>query len=162
MKNLLLMIICSATVFAANVVAAPSNEPLDPAINAAAHKIYDQVLSPFCAGRLLSDCPSQASADLKREIYQKLENGQSPDSVIQDLYVIYGAKIKAVPGHSGFDLVAWLAPLFFFVGGGVLLAIWLKRHRFNTVTPADEVPLSPEMQRKIDDLVQDEDNSSAT
>lgn len=50
---------------------------LDPNFNKQAHQIFYQTLSPFCPGRLLSDCPSTAATELKDKIRIKLNAGES-------------------------------------------------------------------------------------
>jgi cytochrome c-type biogenesis protein CcmH len=100
--------------------------------------IYAEVLSPFCPGRLLSDCPSGAARDLKKEIRAKLELGQSREQIIDSLYTLYGEDIRAAPEFSEFGIVAWVAPIIFLLVGFVIILAWLKLSKKNTVDSASE------------------------
>lgn len=86
-------------------------------LDAAADEVYQQVLSPFCPGRALSDCPSQKAHDLKAEIRGQLAQGAVAEDVLEGVFARYGDQYRAVPGYAGFGLVAWLGPLLFLVLG---------------------------------------------
>lgn len=88
--------------------------------------ISTEVLSPFCPGRALSDCPSNAASDLKKEIRTRLANGQSEEDVYDYLYTLYGGEIRAAPEFASFGIVAWLAPAFFLLAGFLIIVLWLR------------------------------------
>lgn len=94
------------------------------------------VMSPFCPGRVLRDCPSSAAAELKGKIRQQLEEGKSDQEIMDQLVVIYGDGIHAVPSFYGFDLLAWVLPGVFLLLGLVIGCFWLRRTR---IDPSDSV-----------------------
>jgi len=47
--------------------------------------IENQVLSPYCPGRLLRDCPSSKASELKQSIRTDLSNGKSRNEIIENL-----------------------------------------------------------------------------
>jgi cytochrome c-type biogenesis protein CcmH len=86
-----------------------------------AQSIFTTVMSPYCPGKLLSDCPSAKASELKHLIRDELAQGKSKEEVLLKLQDEYGAEtLRAVPEASGFGLLAWLAPILFLVGGLVL------------------------------------------
>jgi cytochrome c-type biogenesis protein CcmH/NrfF len=95
----------------------------------AAKRIYGSVMSPFCPGRLLSDCPSDQATQLKHQILDDLQAGKTEGSIIEGLEGRFGSVIRAMPQGTGMGLVAWVAPPLFFlfalVGGG----FWISRKR---------------------------------
>ena len=143
------------TIFSSMVLLIPasSRAERDPALEAEMQKISHAVLSPYCPGRLLSDCPSSAASDLKKEIYNKLDAGQSPEQVIEDLYMTFGDKIRAVPSTQGFGLFAWITPFLFLILGGGILLFWLRRHARQEATSAATVELSSEEQQKVEQFL---------
>lgn len=142
------MLIFSSTVLLTPVLCLADT---DPAIEAETHKIAHTVLSPYCPGRLLSDCPSKAASDLKKEIYKKLDSGMSPEAVVEDLYMTFGDKIRAVPATHGFGLFAWIAPFAFLLLGGLALFLWLRFYvqKSASQTEAIKVDLSKEEEEKL-------------
>lgn len=86
-----------------------------------AQSIFTTVMSPYCPGKLLSDCPSAKASELKHFIRDELAQGKSKEEVILKLQDEYGAEtLRAVPEASGFGLLAWLVPILFLVGGLLL------------------------------------------
>ena len=98
----------------------PNNQP-DPAFEMRAEGVFQQILSPFCTGRSLNDCPSSQAHDLKEEIKNELKNGVSEESILESVFSKYGEKYRAVPKAEGFGLVAWVGPLVFFILGAILV-----------------------------------------
>lgn len=125
-----------------------AEEP-DPAIEKEVLLISSQIMSPFCPGRLLHDCPSSQALELKGRIREMLLSGKSRDDVFNYLYSLYGPEISALPSMQGFDIYAWLAPAAFLIFGFCLLAIWLKKKKSETVGAKSEM-LDAKMQARID------------
>jgi cytochrome c-type biogenesis protein CcmH len=94
-----------------------------------AKHLYGTVMSPFCPGRLLSDCPSEQASLLKETILEDLKKGSSEEAILAELESKYGSEIRAMPTGSGMGLVAWIVPPLFFVGVLGAGAIWLGRRK---------------------------------
>ncbi|MCB0336087.1 MAG: cytochrome c-type biogenesis protein CcmH [Bdellovibrionales bacterium] len=92
-----------------------------------AERIYQEVLSPFCPGRALQDCPSTSAGELKHKILEDLESGKSEEQVLTELYQEYGDSIRAVPQFAGFGMLAWIAPIVFIVVVGFIIKLILLR-----------------------------------
>lgn len=114
-----------------------------------ASEISGNVMSPFCPGRLLSDCPSNQAAQLRQKIEQRIESGESKDTVIDWIYAVYGDGLRAAPKKSGFGLVAWVAPFLFLFLGLIGVYAWLKK-KSSTVLPESAPNLDPETQARVD------------
>ena len=113
----------------------------EPNVQREANQIYGEVLSPFCPGRLLSDCPSGAASKLKAEIREKLAAGESTESVKEYLYTVYGDEIRAAPPFQSFGIVAWLTPALFLFSGFAIISFWLARNAGNREEESDETLL---------------------
>jgi len=154
MRAVLQRITCCLFLFATTLGIASAEYTLDPALEVEAQWVYGQVLSPFCPGKLLRDCPSRAASTLKDDIRKKIDDGKSREEVIQELYLIYGDEISAVPRTSGFGLVAWITPALFAVIGFLSLTFWLKSRQGNAAEELAEVPpLTEHMEKTIDKLL---------
>jgi cytochrome c-type biogenesis protein CcmH/NrfF len=102
--------------------------PVSPAeIELQSKDVFVHVMSPFCEGRTLNDCPSSQAQKLKDEIRAEVASGKDAQTVMNELFVKYGETYRASPKASGFGLLAWLAPVLVFIaGGGFLLGFLLK------------------------------------
>jgi len=125
----------------------------DSNVEATAHETYLQILSPFCPGRSLNDCPSSKAHDLKGEIRAELEAGKTKDQVLEEVFSKYGDQYRAVPQYSGFGKFVWLLPMaFILIGIGMATYVVNRRVRSEQVFGRGEErnqEISQEMQRKI-------------
>lgn len=134
-------------------------------LDAEAYRLYQQVFSPFCAGRSLNDCPSSKAHELKLEMRQKLEQGVAPEVILEDVIKRFGEQYRAVPLYSGFGKFVWLAPIAFLLFGAVL-ALGLARGKRALGPPAasgdkssESVNGSPEVDAKLKELIKYELNN---
>jgi len=106
-----------------------------------ASKLFNKVMSPFCPGRTIANCPSPQAAELQVTIKERLQRGESPDSIEEELYATFGDEMRAIPRARGFNLLAWAIPGLFFALGLAVLARWL-RGLGPTAAPAGAAPVS--------------------
>ena len=89
-------------------------------------EIMATIMSPYCPGRLLKDCPSGQALQLKEDIISRIEKGEDSNAIVESLVVRFGDSIRAAPKASGFGLVAWVAPILFLLLGGIMIVAWLR------------------------------------
>jgi len=94
-----------------------------------ADKLFDELLSPFCPGLTLKNCPSPAADSLRRQIRSHLDQGASIADVKAALVDTYGETILGAPPASGFNLVLWVLPWVSVAAGGAGLALLILRRR---------------------------------
>ena len=113
-------------------------------------KISSQVMSPFCPGRLLSDCPSSAASDLRTSIRDMLSEGKTDEEIKDHLYALYGDEIRAAPPTQGFGLLAWTIPFVFLCFGGMVVSIWLKLKSGDKNHRDVKANIDPELLKRIE------------
>jgi len=123
-----------------------------------ANDIAGRVISPFCPGVTLHDCPSGAAADLRSKIAAWAEAGWGRTRIMARLEADYGPAIRAVPPASGAGLIAWVLPaVTLAAGAGIALALvrrWSAGpHRTRQGEGPEPNPLSfsPSERRRLDD-----------
>lgn len=103
-----------------------------------ANEISEEVMSPFCPGVTLEECPSQAALDLREKIRTWAERGWSRERIMSELEDSFGSRIYAMPQDSK-GLGAWALPVGALLLGillsGSLAFKWTRRRRSET-TPA--------------------------
>lgn len=90
-----------------------------------ADEIIGITMSPFCPGRLLPDCPTEAAAGLKTEIRNEIAAGKSKEDVILNLKERFGEQIIALPSLKGVGLLAYGVPIIFLLLGASTLLRWV-------------------------------------
>ena len=106
-----------------------------------ANDISAEVMSPFCEGLTLHDCPSTAAEDLRAQILTWAQDGWSRDRILAELESRYGAEqISGRPPVSGNGLLAWLLPGIALLGGSAVAFVLARRWaRRPAPTPAPPV-----------------------
>lgn len=109
-----------------------------------ASKVFGEVMSPFCPGKLIADCPSPPAMQLRESIRERIAAGESAASIRSEIYDTYGEALRAAPTTDGFDLAAWVLPPAFVLLGAIALFVWIRRQRSDpgSATPPSTV-LSP-------------------
>jgi cytochrome c-type biogenesis protein CcmH len=152
------MTIPAARILAAAAIAvvavSVSAQPRDPA--AEAQKIFTTVMSPYCPGLLLADCPSPAAFELRAEIRRRLDAGESAAAVERDLYHRYGEVIRAVPPPAGWGGVLWAAPAAALAISLAALVWFLSRRRVDDEAPpaaAGDPAMDERLREELDELL---------
>ena len=129
----------------------------DEWINREARRIFETVMSPYCPGRTIANCPSPEAAELQTAIRRELRSGKAPEEVKEELYATFGDEIRSAPRASGFGLLAWAIPGLALLGGGLGLAAWLRRTRLPQPADASSVPaeIDPVLQARLEKELSD-------
>ena len=114
-------------------------------------QLWTGLMSPFCPGRVLIDCPSPQAAELRAWIADQERAGRSRADVEAQLYAQFGDVILQAPKAQGFGLAAYLVPLVAFACGGALVWLFLRRQRRAVSAPAPLAAADPEIERQIDE-----------
>jgi cytochrome c-type biogenesis protein CcmH/NrfF len=132
-------------------VPATAADPETPAEPAGwAHALSRDMMSPFCPGRSLADCPSPQAESLRLWIVVQESTGRSRADVEAELYERYGDTIRGAPRAEGWGLSAYAIPVLAFAAGGVLVVAFLRR-RTRVSSDAVAAPaLDPELARIVD------------
>jgi len=92
-----------------------------------ANDISHKVMSPFCPGVTLHDCPSQSALDMRDRIEGYAREGMSEAAIMERLENEYGAAIRAEPSSEGAGIVAWILPALAALAGGALALMLVRR-----------------------------------
>ena len=124
-----------------------------------AYDLPNALMSPFCPGRSLADCPSPDAASLRMWILVQAVAGRTRSDIEDELYARYGEVIRSAPKPEGFGAAAYWMPAAVFAGGGAVVFWFLRRatRRSGSAEPPAR-PLDPEVERKLDELLRREDD----
>jgi cytochrome c-type biogenesis protein CcmH len=100
---------------------------------------------PICKDLSVADSPAPLAQQMRQQIEQKLDAGQSSDQIRASFVAAYGDSVLMTPPKHGVARTAYYLPLL-VVGTGLLIAVLLlRRWRRGPVSPvtADDEPPAP-------------------
>ncbi len=146
---------CFAVLSLALSVAAHAADPVPDVPEGWSYELWNELMSPYCPGRTLSECPSGQADQLRMWILMQEAAGRERADVEAELYERFGDEILPAPRASGFGIAAYAIPVVAFLAGGVLVAIFLRRGGGGggppAPPPAAPAALDPELERAIDE-----------
>lgn len=88
-----------------------------------ARALADELMSPFCPGRTLSDCPSPNAAAVREQMRAWIDEGRSDSEIRAELRARFGDALAGEPESP------WgrLAPLALIAGVGLAFALAAMR-----------------------------------
>ena len=122
------------------------------------YQLAHDVMSPWCPGLTLSDCPSPNAAALREWIIEQERSGLSREAVEAQLFEQFGDGLLQAPRAEGVGLVAYAIPVGGALAGAALVVAVIRRRRLagTAAAPAEAAPRAgaaasdDELEREID------------
>lgn len=96
-------------------------------VNQQTRHIADQLRCPVCRGIPIAESPAELAQDMVKIIRQKLEEGQSEEEILAYFEDRYGEWILLKPKPRGLNLMIWVLPALFLIGGGFFLILKISQ-----------------------------------
>lgn len=125
--------------------------PSDDQVNIIARQLY----CPVCENVPLDVCPTQACAQWRETIREKLAQGWSEAQIKQYFVDQYGGRVLATPPATGLNWLVYLLPPIAFLAGAFILfrAVRSWRRPATTTPPAAPGPgIDPYVARVEEEL----------
>lgn len=126
--------------------------PPDP--GAEAQAIAGAIMSPYCPGLVLAACPSGDARELRVEIRERIEAGETRAGIEADLVTRYGQGVLADPSSLPGGRVAVLVPAVLGFAGVAFIAGFVRRSTRRAA--ATEAATEPPADAAIVDQLEDE------
>jgi cytochrome c-type biogenesis protein CcmH len=134
---LLLSLLPLGNVFAQENV---PNNPSDDEVNSIASQLY----CPVCENVPLDVCGTQACAQWRALIREKLVEGWSEDQIKEYFSAQYGDRVLAEPPARGLNWLVYVIPPLVFIAGAVFLyrgfIVWRKMSNDDDILETDVEP----------------------
>jgi cytochrome c-type biogenesis protein CcmH len=121
--------------------------PSDDDVN----RIAKQLFCPVCENTPLDVCPTQACAQWRALIREKLASGWTEEQIKQYFVDQYGARVLSEPPRTGLNWLVYIVPPVLFVLGVIILVRTFRSPKESdggdgadsTSAPADGTPAQP-------------------
>lgn len=128
----------------------PQEQLADPALEARARTISQELRCLVCQNESIDDSNADLARDLRRIVRERLTAGDTDDQVVGFVTARYGDYVLLRPPLRAGTLVLWFGPVvLLFAAIAVLI---LRRRR----RPAEAAPLSAEESRRLARLMDEE------
>jgi cytochrome c-type biogenesis protein CcmH len=100
----------------------------DPAQERQARALMDSIRCLVCQGESIADSPAEMAGDMRSLVRERIQAGESPESIRQWLISRYGDQVSLQPPFDWQNLSLFVLPVL-LLGGGFFLARGRFRRR---------------------------------
>ena len=130
----------------------------DPQLELRYQQLSAELRCPKCQNQNIADSNAPIAQDLRKLLYQQLEQGASDQEILDYMVARYGEFVRYRPRFSGATVLLWMAPALLLLAGVVIVVLVLRGRR----DPAVEDParLSAEEQLELQQLLGDRERDT--
>lgn len=115
--------------------------------------LIEELRCPKCQNQNIADSDAPIAMDMREQIFQKLESGESDEQIIEYLVDRYGDFVRYNPPVNSRTLILWYGPAaLLLIGFGMVAVIVLRRRRSGRAA-ADEQQLSTDEANRLSDIL---------
>jgi len=96
--------------------------------NTEAYELYEELRCLVCQNQSLLDSDAPLALDLKKLVFDKLEEGKSKEEIKLFLVERYGEFILLKPTFTIKNILLWVGPLIFVIFGFFTTFIFLRKN----------------------------------
>ena len=120
-------------------------------------QVYQTLISELrclvCQNQSIADSNADLAKDLRRQVYDMLQQGKSRQDIVDFMTERYGDFVMYKPAFKLKTFLLWLGPVLFLLCG--LAAVWVLRSK----TGAGEQPLTKEQQARLNSILEKGDDT---
>jgi cytochrome c-type biogenesis protein CcmH len=141
--------------------AVDSRQLSDPKQQESYETLISELRCLVCQNQTIGDSNAELAADLRRQVYEMLEQGKSREEIVQFMTDRYGDFVLYKPPFKGKTSVLWIAPVVFLLIGLITVFFVIRRKKTvaNLHSDAGTLQSDTEKQKKIRSLLEKGDRS---
>ena len=140
-RAILLVFLSALTASALGAEAAPAAE--NPALEARVNALASELRCLVCQNQTIADSNAALAIDLKNQIREKMQNGETDPQITDYMVARYGDFVLYRPPFKATTLLLWLGPLLLVLAGLIVLY-----RRLKNVSAQPPVDLSPAQRKR--------------
>lgn len=117
------------------------------------YSFIDEMRCPKCQNQNLSGSDSPIATDLRRELYEMIQDGRSDKEIVDFMVERYGEYILYRPRVSPVTFLLWFGPVLLLLIGISVLIVIVRQRRLQSQYSAPQA-LSAEEQTHLTELLQ--------
>ncbi|WP_417663419.1 cytochrome c-type biogenesis protein CcmH [Pseudomonas sp.] len=108
-------------------------------------ELTQELRCPKCQNQNIADSNASIAADLRKEIFRMLGEGQSNQQIIDFMVDRYGEFVRYKPELNRHTWLLWFGPVGFLLGGLLVIRLIVVRHRMRH---GDQIDVLTEQKRQ--------------
>lgn len=121
----------------------------DPAVEARLKRLAGELRCLVCQNQTLADSNAPLAEDLRREVREMIVKEMSDREIVDFLVSRYGDFVLYRPPLKTTTVLLWVGPFVLLVGGGIALAVTLRRRQ----RMVEKVIITDEEHRRVERLL---------
>ena len=121
----------------------------DPSLEQRYQYLSEELRCPKCQNQNIADSNAPISQDLRKLLYEQLEQGASDEEIRSYMVARYGEFVRYRPSFNSATAVLWLAPVVLLLIGLVVGVMTLRGRRTGTAAGLDATE-----QQRLDELLE--------
>jgi len=151
MKPLLFILLL---VISINSYAVDSRQLSDPKQQESYETLTKELRCLVCQNQTIADSNAELASDLRRQVYEMLQQGKSEQEIIRYMTDRYGEFVLYKPAFAGKTSLLWIAPVVFLFMGLMTVFLVIRRKRATAQLNVDALDITTEKQKKIRSLLE--------
>ncbi len=128
----------------------------DPELEKTVNEISAELRCLVCQNQTIEDSNAPLAVDLKNQVRDMVESGQSQGEIVDYMVQRYGDFVRYRPPMKPSTILLWVGPFLLLLIGLVVLLINVRKR---TTMVADDAPLSEEESDRLKSLLHAEDKN---
>ena len=141
-------------VISINSHAVDSRQLSDPKQQESYETLTKELRCLVCQNQTIADSNAELASDLRRQVYEMLQQGKSEQDIIGYMTDRYGEFVLYKPAFAGKTSLLWIAPVLFLFMGLMTVFFVIRRKRATAQLNVDTLDITPEKQKKIRSLLE--------
>ena len=151
MKPLLFILLL---VISINSYAVDSRQLSDPKQQENYETLTKELRCLVCQNQSIADSNAELASDLRRQVYEMLQQGKSEQEIIRFMTDRYGEFVLYKPAFAGKTSLLWIAPVVFLFMGLMMVFFVIRRKRAAAKVQVDALEINTEKQKKVRNLLE--------
>ena len=158
MKRLLFIFLL---IMSSSVYAVDFRQLSDPEQQETYETLTKELRCLVCQNQTIADSNAELAGDLRRQVYEMLQQGKSREDIVQFMTDRYGDFVLYNPPFKGKTSVLWIAPVVFLLMGLITVFFFIRRKKAaaNLNSDASALKIDVEKRKKIRSLLEEGDRS---
>ena len=151
MKPLLFILLL---VISINSHAVDSRQLSDPKQQESYETLTKELRCLVCQNQTIADSNAELASDLRRQVYEMLQQGKSEQEIIRFMTDRYGEFVLYKPAFAGKTSLLWIAPVVFLFMGLMMVFFVIRRKRAAAQVQVGSLEINAEKQKKVRSLLE--------